>query len=314
MKSRLLFALVFLLTNVGSTFAAAKLSEDPRVHIVSPVEGQQFAPGDKVSVVVEIAPSLHATDGSVGLGGLGSLKGTGFPGMRFNASFVIPDYYASGTVLGPKVTIKVRPLTPPKQLIPVNRNRSLSPTQKDPIHLYIKGLYANGLERNLSSSEAGTTFMSSNPAVLTVDRGGRCTVVGTGLAVVTIENGGVREFVMFSVDDPAHPIPPIDVTDRVAIRRDKLRVDPNPLIVYNIFQRVTIMNTTALPLIGPLFLAVTGLPKGVIPLGGDTTPLELPDEGLKLLPGQSVAVELTLLNQGEAPIEYVPKVYHGRVP
>jgi hypothetical protein len=118
---------------------------------------------------------------------------------------------------------------------------------------------------------------------------------------------------LFSVDEPAHPGPPIDLTDRVAIRKDKLREDQNPRIVYNIFQRVTITNTTALPLIGPLFLAVTGLPKGVIPLGGDKTSLDPPD-GLNLFPGQSVTVELTFLNQGKAPIEYTAKMFHGRVP
>jgi hypothetical protein len=66
MESRLLLASVLLLTGTGHAFAA-ELEGDPRVRVISPVEGQEFAPGGKVSVVVEIAPSLHATDGSVGV-------------------------------------------------------------------------------------------------------------------------------------------------------------------------------------------------------------------------------------------------------
>jgi len=77
---------------------------------------------------------------------------------------------------------------------------------------------------------------------------------------------------------------------------------------------VTITNTTARPLAGPLFLAVTGLPKGVIAYGGDgggRHSLDLPHQGLGLLPGQSVTVDLEFLNQGNASIEYTAKVYHG---
>jgi hypothetical protein len=126
MEIRRLYVLALFLGSLGDTFGSAALADDARVHIVSPIEGQQFAPGDKVSIVVDVAPSLRATDGSVGLAGLGSLKGKGFSGTRFTADFVIPDYFAGPlmlwpdvwagkTVLGPKVRIKVRPLTPPKQ-------------------------------------------------------------------------------------------------------------------------------------------------------------------------------------------------------
>src|SRR5688572_3841727 len=127
---RFVFVPAWFLASVA--VGAAALADDARVRIVSPVAGQQFAPGDKVSIVVEIAPSLRATDGGVGLGGLGSAKAKGFTGTRFTADFVIPEHYAGsldmwpdvsagGTVLGPKLSIKVRPLTPPKQLQALNR-------------------------------------------------------------------------------------------------------------------------------------------------------------------------------------------------
>jgi hypothetical protein len=147
-----------------------------------------------------------------------------------------------------------------------------------------------------------------------VDREGVCTVIANGLAVITIENGGVRDFVTFVVDNPAHPSPPIDLSGQVAIRRGGLRLESNPRVVRSHYQQVTIINTSLLPLAGPLFLSVTGLPKGIIAYGGDGSGhhrLDLPDEGLGLLPGQSVIVDLEFLNQGNAPIVYTTKVYHG---
>jgi len=324
MERPVLLVLALLLASGGSALATMASPADPRVYILSPVEGQQFAPGDRVSIVAEIAPSLQATDGMVTLAGLGSLKATGFSGTGFDASFVIPEFYAGPltlqpevfagrTVLGPRVTIKVKPRTPPVTLSVINRNNYPSLTGQGPERLAVKGRYANGVERDLSSSEAGTTYTTSNPAVVTVDRDGVCRPVGSGLAVVTVENGGVREYAMFAVDDPAHPAAPIDLTPHVAIRRGSLRVDANPQIVYDVVQEVTITNVTALPLVGPLFLGIADLPKGVLPLG-DTRQLELPGSGLDLLPGQSVSVELRFLNQGDAPIQYTARVYHGRAP
>lgn len=325
METRRVFVLTWFLASLGDTFGSAALADDARVRMISPIAGQQFAPGDKVSIVVEVAPSLRATDGNIGLAGLGSLKVKNFTGTRFTADFVIPDYYAGPltilpdvwageTVLGPKVTIRVRPLTPPKQLRVFNRYHHVSLPQTHPEHLGVKGRYAKDVERDLSSSASGTTYMSSNASVVSVDREGVYTAIANGIAVITIENRGVRAFVAFVVDDPARPSPPMDLSKQVAIQRSGLRLESNPRVVRSHYQRVTITNTTALPLPGPLFLAVTGLPKGVIAYGGDgggRHSLNLPDEGLGLLPGQSVTVDLEFLNQGDASIEYTAKVYHG---
>jgi hypothetical protein len=326
MGIRRIFLLAWFFASLGNTLGSGALANDTRVRIVSPIAGQQFAPGDKVSIVVKVAPSLGATDGSVGLAGLGSLKAKNFTGTGFTADFVIPDYYAGpltlwpdgmagGTYLvGPKVSISVRPRTPPKQLSVQDRYHFLSLSQANPTKIYAKGRYANGVERDLSSSVSGTTYTSSNASVVSVDREGVCTVIANGLAVITVENGGVRDFVAFVVDDPVHPSPPIDLSDKVTIRRGNLRLESNPRIVRSHYQRVTITNTTSLPLAGPLFLAVTGLPKGIIAYGGDGEgrhSLTLPDQGLGLLSAQSVTIDLGFLNQGKAPIEYTAKVYHG---
>src|SRR6185437_5583124 len=90
---RLLLLVLFLITSAHA-FGAAVSDKDLRVRIVSPTEGQQFAPGDKVSIVVEVAAPLYATAGGVTIAGMGLLRATGFPGRRFTAKFTVPDAYA----------------------------------------------------------------------------------------------------------------------------------------------------------------------------------------------------------------------------
>ena len=118
MKIRRVFVSALLLVCLDCVFGLVAFAADIRVRIVSPIEGQQFAPNEKVAIVVDVAPSLHATDGSVGIAGMGSVKGKGFTGTRYTASFVIPEYsagpiilwpdvWAGGTVIGPEVKIRV---------------------------------------------------------------------------------------------------------------------------------------------------------------------------------------------------------------
>jgi hypothetical protein len=209
---------------------------------------------------------------------------------------------------------KVRPATAPKEIRAVNHYYFLSLSRGSPERLYVKGRYADDVEQDVSSSAAGTTYASSNVSVVSVDREGLCTVLAPGIAIITIANGGARDFVAFVIEDPARPSPPIDLAGQVSIRRGKLRLESNPLVVRSHYQQVTITNATKLPLVGPLFLAVTGLPKGVIAYGGDGEgrhALNLPHEGLGLLPGQSVTADLEFLNQGSAPLDYTARVYHG---
>jgi hypothetical protein len=317
--------MAWLLASLVGTFRFEAVADDAGVRIVSPVAGQQFAPGARVSILVEMAPWLAATDGSIGLVGLGFLKAEGFTGTRFTADFVIPNEYAGPLLMrpfawagemvsGPEVSIAVRPETRPRELHALQRYYYLSLPQANPTQIRVRGRYSNGVERDLSSSVSGTSYISSNPSVVSVDREGVCTVVANGLAVITIENRGVRDFVAFVVTDPVNPGPAIDLSHQVEIRRGKLRPEPNPRVVRSHYQQVTITNTSELPLAAPLFLKLSSLPNGLITYGGHgdgVHRLSLPDQGLGLLPGQSVTVELEFLNQGTAPIDYTTTVYHG---
>jgi hypothetical protein len=321
---------------------------DACVRVVSPVAGQLFAPGDTVEFVVETAPPLWAVDGGIGISGFGEIRGRGIPGQRFTAEFVLPEAFAGPltfrplVVLGqrtedgitclrapdakgandcvqvfePEVTIRVRPRTPPRQLTADQPSCFLGPPPGTTHQLYAKGRYKGGIERDLTSSAAGTFYLSSDPAVIAVDREGACSVTGTGIAVVTIDNGGVRDFINFQVENPAHPLAPIDLGGQVRVRRGALRLETNPRIVRSHTQRLTVTNISALPLGGPLFLEISGLPAGVSDRnsnGGGRHWIELPGPAFRLPPGRNVTVDIDFLNRGSAPITYTAKIFHGEM-
>jgi hypothetical protein len=60
--------------------------------------------------------------------------------------------------------------------------------------LGVGGTYSDGIERNITSPSKGTTFMSSNEKVVTVNPEGDVTAQGIGTAKITVRNGN------FSVD------------------------------------------------------------------------------------------------------------------
>lgn len=81
--------------------------------------------------------------------------------------------------------------------------------------LYVSGYYADGIERRLESSSAGTRYTTSNPGVVSVSsKDGRLRAESLGTAVVTVENGGIVVAVSVVVypDTPVlrleHPPPP----------------------------------------------------------------------------------------------------------
>src|SRR6266852_936585 len=173
-----------------------------------------------------------------------------------------------------------------------------------------------------AAPSAGDPRSQSFSLEAAVDGEGCARVVGPGVATVTAENHGVKDFATFVVEDPRNPLPPEDVTATVKISRSAISRDPEakaydtyPLSV----QTITIANTSPEPVAGPLYLTVWDLPIGVelwiraanVPLNPppnmtlyfrqNPAPgksvhvrLELTD-GLKLNPGESVTAQLYFL-------------------
>jgi len=55
--------------------------------------------------------------------------------------------------------------------------------------IYAKGIYSDGVERDLRLGQAGTTYVSSNEKVVIVNADGLATAVAAGTAQITVRNG-----------------------------------------------------------------------------------------------------------------------------
>jgi len=55
--------------------------------------------------------------------------------------------------------------------------------------LTVKGIYSDGVKRNITVSASGTTYASSNEQIVTVSPEGKVTAQGLGKAKITVRNG-----------------------------------------------------------------------------------------------------------------------------
>jgi len=301
---------------------------DSRIQVITPANGQVFAPGDTVSATVSIAPSLEASYVSLAVYGLLGVDGSGYNGSSYEASFTIPAGMAGplelvpqitdtagNTILGLTTTIAVRPTTAPLSLS-VSQPNDILTAVGGTDEIYVAGSYPGGLTLDLTSSASGTTYTSSNIKVLTVDTEGNVTATGFGTAVVTVANMGVRTFQIFTVENPAAPLAPQDLSSQFMMQSAGFRVDRNTGFFD---QSVQWTNKLPVPVIGPLYFVVTGLPTGVTLIGAGTTQnigpagspyfsFNLPD-GITVQPGESISQVLQFLNPSRARIAYTAKVF-----
>ncbi len=314
---------------------AQRLAADPRVRITAPVAGQQYAPGQTIWITVEITPPLTAKDIAVRVPGLGRLPGTNYTGSRYQASLVIPEGYAGELTLipavsdslntpirGAELTVAVRPETAPTRLVLITDFYLIDDPPPTSERISVHGEYAGGVERVLSSAAAGTTFRSSNPDVLTVDADGKVTTVARGTAVVTVENSGVKATAVFVVEDLANPLPPQAITALQTSRSTPVLDTQSGFYRQNL--RVGypggIGGNVPDPIVGPLFVVLSGLPAGVTlmsesgtsstlaPVGSPYVEIPLPN-GVTLKPGESVTIPLEFLNLNGRKITYSTRVY-----
>ena len=303
--------LLFCVVAAGQSPAPGK--GDSRLQFVSPTEGQRFTPGDTVNLVVRATVPLAAIYAGVALRGAGVVQLTrDADGVTYRGKFVIPHDFAGRGELtvgaldskgnpfnGPVVTIVVQPAMAPQSLLPSSAYEPVFSTGVTR-QIYITGNYPGGDTYDLSTSVTGTVYTSSDPQVIVVDAEGKAKVVGFGTASVRVTNGGAKTFVNFVVEDPAHPLPPEDLTARVTFERSTLELDANltsrqKTPVYA--QTITITNTSDWPLIGRLNLTVRDLRKDGwlfgFPPGRPVYYLWLsPRDGLTLGPGERVTTTL----------------------
>jgi hypothetical protein len=113
-------------------------------------------------------------------------------------------------------------------------------------------------------------------------------------------------------------LPPQNVTSEVNISPSGFQLNRNTGFYV---QTVTLTNSLAIPVTGPLYLVIAGLPNGVRlatagagltqtaqPTGSSYVKLQLAG-GLTLQPGASISLTLQFLNPARVRISYNPEIY-----
>jgi hypothetical protein len=142
---------------------------------------------------------------------------------------------------------------------------------------------------------------------------------------IIIDHRGVKAFAQVEVRNADNArLPPTDQTAKVAIGAGGFRLDRAS---GRYLQSVTIKNTSALPLWFPLNLIVADLPPNVELRGGTKgggtetiTPLDTRyvylhyEDAVRkdfFMPGDTLTVTLSFVNNTGVPITYTPRVYSG---
>ena len=314
--------------------AISSVTPDPRVQIISPADGQVFAPGDTVNITVQLTTPLTANNIAVDVsGGFSQLDGVNYNGAQYQASFVIPNYVAGPItftpditdsnnvpILGPAITIAVRPGTPPLSIAFLQSHFHIAlPLVTPSATLALTGTYADGTTRDLTSSASGTTYQTTDSTVVSISKDGVYQLNGAGTALVTATNSGLRDFATFVAEDPNNPLPAQDVTAQFTIQRGGLRLDRNTGFFV---QSIVITNSQSVPVLGPLYLLIAGLTPGVdfvnrsgftqqIQPGTSYVALPVGLDGLTIPAGQSINLTLQFLDQNRLPIAYSANIFRS---
>jgi hypothetical protein len=191
--------------------------------ITSPQDGARFKEGDTVTVVAELSPGdpemlyvrFFVTKAMDDCGEI-----TTHP--RYECTFTIPpgspsviQISAGGKgrdTIVESQTISISVTLPPtvtlQGLKSALGNKLFLVMIGENEQLYIKGVYSDGVERDLSSALTGTTYTSSDEKVVTIDKDGLVTAKSVGTARITVKNSKHELVVEAEVKDIVKPRTP----------------------------------------------------------------------------------------------------------
>lgn len=177
--------------------------------ITSPLDGDQVVPGSTLQVSIEADPGIDAN--MLGLVTQSASAILDAPSFPLVVDLLIPensppalDLLAFGFNPAGDLLIS-EPIqlgaTPEGELLHVHlldRNPFLF-GMGDTQLVNVLGLYDDGIERNIASSAAGTTYTSSDPTIFTVTPEGVLEATGPGRATLVARNGMVMDSVTVDV-------------------------------------------------------------------------------------------------------------------
>ncbi|MFQ5804524.1 MAG: hypothetical protein ACE5JQ_16670 [Candidatus Methylomirabilales bacterium] len=130
----------------------------------------------------------------------------------------------SGTFHRDRITITVQPTANLDSLIIGQSDRIFSGVTGFRDQITVRGVYSDGVKRDITAGDAGTTYVSDNPNVATVDDDGLLEIQGEGTATITVSNSGVSATVSVTVDAPQLPFRVFDI-NRAEVRSDRFEVE-----------------------------------------------------------------------------------------
>lgn len=197
-----ILTLLLLLTNLSGQEALA-------LTIVSPIEGEVVSAGSNLTICVESDPGEEWDSVAFGFYPMSYNPIT----KKYSYTFKIPedilgsydrliviavDKSGNEIELRRKILVKL-PLNVVLQSILVDDYEVLfklppgsMPQEIQRIEssqLHVEGNYSDGVERDLTASATGTTYISSDTKVVTVNSEGKMTAQGIGEAKITVRNG-----------------------------------------------------------------------------------------------------------------------------
>lgn len=220
MTKRIIQYIVFVI--ILGIFSVA-LSESslaaPGIAISQPQEGEEFFPGDQIFLSVE------AIEGFV-------IDQVLFVSPFTNETLTAPPYYVNFTIpddvigsvkimavgrdaseqfVSDEVSVNVVPssasplqsLQAGLKMVSIQEGNAISEysgiymdLKGNPLQMNVEGMYSDGAKRKLQSADTGTTYVSNDSAIVTVNEEGLLTAQGIGKTTVTATNSGI------SVDVP----------------------------------------------------------------------------------------------------------------
>ena len=176
--------------------------------IISPTDGQIVYQGDRLTVIVkpdtgekweEVVIDIYPMSYNILTGDY--REEIEIPeDQKGNIDFNVLAYDKAGkkVKLTRNIFVKMRPnlvlqsirVDDYKTLFKLPAGSSPEEMQKvESRQLRVDGIYSDGVERDLTSSSAGTTYTSSNEKIVTVNSEGKMKAQGIGEAKITVRNG-----------------------------------------------------------------------------------------------------------------------------
>ena len=183
---------VFTMVCLSPCFAA------PGIKIVEPSDGQIFASGAEIRIVVQPVEGFVVEQVLLGP----SFDSRIIYEAPFEATFTIPEdrigdmdvsamgKSVSGEYVKDKITVKILPnealqsIRLDLPMIVLNQGKSWS--------LYVEGVYPNDLIRDVTDKSTGTSYVSNDLGIVTVTEDGLVEAKGAGEATIKISNSGIN--------------------------------------------------------------------------------------------------------------------------